>query len=430
MKKIFLLSILISHYVSAQQTLHLQDAVNMALKNNFDIQLAKNNADINTIYNNYGVAGGLPLVIATGNDAEQVTNLKQKLSNGTNTTKSGVTGNTLTAGISAGILLYNGMRVIATKNRLEQLELQGRELLNVQIENTIAAVTTQYYDVVRQQQYLQTIEASIDIARKRLEILETRQQVGLANNADIYQAQLDLNALLQSKLSQQLIIQQAKTDLLTLINAKEVSAVAINDTIIVDKNLHLDSVINNLDNNPLLIAAGQQIKINELVEKETAALRYPSLRLNSAINYNRSQSTAGFTLLNQTYGPSLSLSLSVPIYNGSLYVRQQKAAAINTENAVLQKQSIARENTGGAVKTFEAYSNALKQLDTEIENYKLSQQLLVLVFQKFQLRESTILDLKAAQQSFEESGYRLVNISFAAKTAETELKRLMYRLDF
>jgi outer membrane protein len=67
-------------------------------------------------------------------------------------------------------------------------------------------------------------------------------------------------------------------------------------------------------------------------------------------------------------------------------------------------------------------------LTTERENYKLSQQLLDLVLQRFQLRQATIVEVKNAQQSFEESGFRLVNLSYAAKASEIELKRLANQL--
>jgi hypothetical protein len=40
------------------------------------------------------------------------------------------------------------------------------------------------------------------------------------------------------------------------------------------------------------------------------------------------------------------------------------------------------------------------------------------------LRQATIVEVKNAQQSFEESGYRLINMNYAAKFSETELKRL------
>lgn len=63
-------------------------------------------------------------------------------------------------------------------------------------------------------------------------------------------------------------------------------------------------------------------------------------------------------------------------------------------------------------------------LETERKSADLSQRLLDLMVQKYSLRQATILELKQAQNSFEESGYRLVNLEFAAKAAEIELRRL------
>jgi outer membrane protein len=54
--------------------------------------------------------------------------------------------------------------------------------------------------------------------------------------------------------------------------------------------------------------------------------------------------------------------------------------------------------------------------------------LLELALQRFQFKQATIVDVKNAQQSFEASGYRLVNLNYAAKTAEIELKRLANEL--
>lgn len=430
MKKISVIFLFISNALCAQQTLHLQDAINIALRNSYDIQLAKNNVDINTIYNSYGYAGGYPLISGTANDNEQVTSLNQKLLTGTDINKSGVAANSLSTGVTAGILLYNGMRVVTTKKRLDELEQQSQQLLNVQIQNTIALVMTQYYDVVRQQSYMRTIDTSIAVAAKRLEIVKAQQQVGYANNADLYQSQLDLNALLQSKQTQQVIIDQAKTDFLTSLNLKPDSVILVTDTIVPDTGITLDSVMNNLSQNPEIIAANQQITINQFIEKETAAQRYPSLRFSTGFNYNRSQSAAGFTLLNQTYGPVVGLSLSIPIYNGSIYKKQQQVAEINTRNAELQKLTLERDYSSNAVKTFQSYQAALQQLETQKQNYVLAQKLLDLVIQKFQLRNATIVDVKNAQETFENAGYLLVNLSYTAKSAEIELKRLSYKLSF
>lgn len=408
----------------AQDTLHLQQAINIALKNSLDIQLAKNDLEASTILNNIGVAGGLPLVTAGVTDNEQVSNINQKLNTGVNIRRSGAAVNGLNSNLAVSMLLYNGNRVVATKSRLAQLQKQSQQLLNSQVQDIIGSVMTGYYDIVRQQSYLKTIEKSIDASNQQLQIVKARQDVGLANNADLFQAQIDLNALQQNQLSQQLIIEQAKTELLRLLTLRPDSAIAIRDTILVDKNLNLNQVLNSLQQNANILASDDQVRINELIVKETAALRYPSVRATTGYNFNRNQSAAGQLLLNQSYGPAVGLTVGIPIYNGSIFKRQQKVAEINVRNAQLSKQVLVRDYSSQAVKSFQSYASTLKQLETEQLNYTLSQQLLDLVLKRFQFKQATIVDVKNAQQSFEQSGYRLVNLNYAAKSAEIELKRL------
>ena len=408
----------------AQDTLHLQQAINIALKNSLDIQLAKNDLEASTILNNIGVAGGLPLVTAGVTDNEQVSTINQKLNTGVNINRNGAAVNGLNSNLAVSMLLYNGNRVVATKSRLAQLQKQSQQLLNSQVQDIIGSVMTGYYDIVRQQSYLKTIEKSIDASNQQLQIVKARQDVGLANNADLFQAQIDLNALQQNQLSQQLIIDQAKTELLRLLTLRPDSAIAIRDTILVDKNLNLNQVLNSLQQNANILASDDQVRINELIVKETAALRYPSVRATTGYNFNRNQSAAGQLLLNQSYGPAIGLTVGIPIYNGSIFKRQQKVAEINVRNAQLSKQVLVRDYSSQAVKSFQSYASTLKQLETEQLNYTLSQQLLDLVLKRFQFKQATIVDVKNAQQSFEQSGYRLVNLNYAAKSAEIELKRL------
>lgn len=407
-----------------QDTLHLQQAINIALKNSLDIQLAKNDLEASTILNNIGVAGGLPLVTAGVTDNEQVSTINQKLNTGVNINRNGAAVNGLNSNLAVSMLLYNGNRVIATKSRLAQLQKQSQQLLNSQVQDIIGSVMTGYYDIVRQQSYLKTIEKSIDASNQQLQIVKARQDVGLANNADLFQAQIDLNALQQNQLSQQLIIDQAKTELLRLLTLRPDTAIAIRDTILVDKNLNLNQILNSLQQNANILASDDQVRINELIVKETAALRYPSVRATTGYNFNRNQSAAGQLLLNQSYGPAVGLTVGIPIYNGSIFKRQQKVAEINVRNAQLDKQVLVRDYSSQVVKSFQSYASTLKQLETEQLNYVLSQQLLDLVLKRFQFKQATIVDVKNAQQSFEQSGYRLVNLNYAAKSAEIELKRL------
>ncbi len=411
--------------VSAQGKLTLPDAISIALKNSYNIQLAKDNVEIATINNNIGVAGGLPIVNAQIIDNEQVTSINQKFPDPSRDVKrDGVSANNLTGNITASILLYNGFRVKAAKSRLEELSRLNQGLLNAQIQNTLAAVNTSYYNVVRHQYFLKSINQSIEVSKNRLFILNSRKEVGLANNADIFQAQLDLNTLVQQAEAQTLVINQSKTDLLNLIFVNPDSSIVISDTIIIDRTINIGEIKSAAQKNPQLIASEQQIKINQYLEREVAALRSPTLRATTGFNLSNTTSAAGFILQNQSYGPQVGLNLAIPIYNGSINKRQQQVAEVNTRIAKTQRDNLLLTLETGVVKTYQTYTSTLDQLKTSKENYELSIKLLDLVMQRFQLGQATIIDVRVAQQSFETESFRLANLAFTAKVAEIELKRL------
>ncbi len=414
----------------AQVPLSLKNAIDTALQNNFDIQIAKNNAEINKINNTFGVAGGLPSVNAAAGDNRSVYNLKQKLSSGTNINQNNVKSNAYNAGISANIVLFNGFKVIATKGKLNYLLQQSELELNQQIQNTIAAIMITYYDILRQQSYLNIIQSSLDVSLRKLDIVKERYKVGMANEADLLQAQMDVNLSDQNYKSQEVIIEQDKTSLLQLMAVKQFPLITITDTIVIDVNIQKDSIINFLENNPQYLSAEQQIKINEQIVKELRSQRYPSIRINSGYNFTYSSSTAGFNLFTQNYGPSVGATLQIPIFNGTIYKTQQDAASINVRNAILQKESLLTSLKADAIKTYQTYESTLQQLKSQQTSYEDASKLVNIVVQRFRLNQATILDVKAAQNSFEDAGYMFVNLQYAAKIAEIELKRLIYRLTY
>jgi outer membrane protein TolC len=413
---------------ACSQKLSLPDAVNIGLKNSLDIQVSKNNVDIAVIFNYVGMAGALPVIAASGTDNYAYAGVNQHLNTGEVIKRDGANANNLQANLTAGILLYNGSRVLATRKRLAELETQSRDQLNSAVQNLMASVMTAYFDVLRQQGYTKTFEQAIDVARKKLTIVKTQMGVGLANNADLFQSQVDLNNLLQAQQTQQVIVDQAKTELLRLLTLNTDSAIIIDDSIQVDRDIKLGDVLSRLSSNPDILAADEQVRINQLIIKETAAQRYPTLRASTGYNYIGNNAGAGQLLLNQSYGPFVGLSLNIPIYNGDIYKRQQKIADINAKNATIQKEILMRDYSADVVKTFKAYTVTLQELESQRNNYRLAQQLLDLVIQRFQFHQATILEVTQAQQSFVTAAYSLVNYSFVAKAAEIELKRVSSQL--
>ena len=431
MKNIILsILLLVPIIAGAQVPVTITNAIDTALKNNYDIRIAKNNSEIGKINNTYGMAGGLPSVNASAGDNKSVLNLKQKTSSGIDISKNNVNSNSYNAGVTAGIVLFNGFRIIAVKGRLNLLQTQSELQLNQQIQTTIAAVMETYYDIIRQQSYLNIIQSSLDVSSKKLEIVNDRYRVGMANEADLLQAQMDLNTAQQNLKGQLLIIDQDKISLLQLMAVKQFFPVTLTDTISIDKSIRKDAIINYLENNPQYLSAEQQIKINEQIVKEQRAQRYPSIRVSAGYNLNYSSSSAGFNLFTQNYGPTMGATIQIPIFNGNIYKIQQQVASYNVKNATLQKESLFTALKAGAIKTYQSYESTLQQLDSQQKSYEDAGKLVNIVIQRFRLNQSTILDVKAAQDSFESAGYMFVNLQYAAKVAEIELKRLIYQLTY
>ena len=120
------LVILSRNHVVAQKTLTLNEAIQTALQNSYDIQLVENNLVIAKNNNNIGVAGGLPTITNTSTNNNTLTTINQTFPDANrNTSRNGVDGSTLNSAVTANIILFNGFRVQATKNRLESIERQN-----------------------------------------------------------------------------------------------------------------------------------------------------------------------------------------------------------------------------------------------------------------------------------------------------------------
>jgi len=427
-KRLFLFILIFNGYALSAQQLTLSDAISIALKNNYQIQIEKNNLKISTINNNKGVAGALPFVSMNASDQESRVDVNQRLNSGTEISRSGAYANSLNANITGSITLYNGYKITATQQRLQALQQQSEQILNAQIQNTISGVMLRYYTVIREQHYVSTIEKSIELVNKQLELVQSRKKIGLSNDAELFQSQIDLNTRTLELSTQQALVKQSQIELLNILEINPDSSMMISDSIFLKNDILLQDVLSSISKNPEITSLDHQIKINGLIEKEVASLRKPSLKLNTGYNLINNESTAGQLLLNRSYGPFVSMGLTVPIYNGSAYKRQQQTAAINTENAKLKKESSLNDQQAAAIKTYQSYITSREQMKTQEQTLQLSKQLVDLTLKRYELNSATAVEVREAQKSYEDASFRMINLVYLAKLAEIELLRLSYQL--
>ncbi|MDO7886615.1 TolC family protein [Hymenobacter cheonanensis] len=404
--------------------LTLHEALQTALKNSLDIQIGQNAVEVQRLQNTLGFAGGLPTLALAGSNNVVINNTNQEFNTGQTTIRTGARSTQYNFGLAGSYLLYNGGYVVANRKRLDELQQISELQLNSTVQNVLADVSLKYYAVVQQQRYIRTLQASVEVSRQKLRLIEARQAVGLANNADKFQAQLDLNAQLQTQGQQALAAEQATADLLRALTLDLTTPIALEDSIPVSRDLRWADIQASLVRNPALLAADRQVRVNELLERVARANRYPSLGINAGTNFARNQNAVGTTLFNQSYGPYAGLGLAVPIYSGGVNKRLVDVARVNTKTAELQRTALQQNYQLNARKAWEAYEQTLALVDTAEASYTTARNLLKLVQMRLDAGLSTLVDVRIAQQSYEDAGYRLVNYRYNAKAAEITLRQL------
>ncbi len=409
---------------SGQETFTIAQAIELALKSNYDIQIAKNELEIASRNNSVGNAGMLPIVNATVGDNYTLNNLNQKFTNGTEINRNNVTGNNINAGVALNWTLFDGLKMFATKGKLKRLEEIGELQFKDEMQTVVANVMNAYYDVVRAQQQVKAVEEAIKISEERVKLADMKFQVGSSSKVDLLQAKVDLNEQKSNLLAQKKNIEQRKGDLNNLLARNIETDFSVSDSIPFNE----PKLSTDLDKNFQLQTALKNVEVAKFEKKEAFSEFLPNLVGNLGYNYNRSNSTAGFSLFNQTYGLNAGFSLNIPLFNGLNTIRQNKVASIQILSSQFNAEKIRFQIKLSNYKALRDFVMAKEQLNLEIENIALADENQKIALERFRLAQSTAIELREAQISFVNAQTRLVNVRYAAKVAETELMRLQGEL--
>jgi len=193
-----------------QELLTPEEAIKIALQNNYSISIARNESEIAANNSDIGNAGFLPNLEATGSYSKSINNTKQEFFSGEQIERDGAKSSTLTAGISLNWTIFDGLRMFASLDRLKALNKTGELNFKFEVENNITDITTTYYNIVRLKEVLEVIQTNILISEERVKIAEDKLEVGSGSRFDLRQAQVNLNEDKSSFLREQLNLSQAK----------------------------------------------------------------------------------------------------------------------------------------------------------------------------------------------------------------------------
>jgi len=403
----------------------IEQAVELALKNNFDINIAKNSSQESINNNTLGNAGMIPRVDLNASGIFASNTTKQEFSNGLSVDKPGVQSKNITTGAYLTWTVFDGLKMFATHEKLQQLESMGELNAKIQIENTIVKVITAYYTIVMQKQMINGLKNNIDVSEERLKIAQKKFDIGAVSKVDVLQAKVDLNVLKSTLMRQNTLLSNAKADLNQLLIQPVDQDMSVTDSIPMMNQFKYEDLKNSIiANNSDLLFAQKNIEVSKSMIKEGKSTYYPKLNLNANYIFSRAQNQAGFSLLNQNLGVNLGFTASWTIFNGFNNVNNVKNLQLNLENTNYEYENLKTLTQLGLVKSFKKYQDDIAILQLEEENQVLAKENLDIALERFRLGASTSIELKVAQQSYEDSINSLSDARFNSKISETELLKL------
>ena len=410
---------------SAQEVLLLEDAVKIALANNYDIRLSSNVALISKNNVSLANAGILPTLGGNLSTNNAIQNSTQIQADGTQTQRTGAKNSNINYGVNLNWTIFNGFQMFARYAQLKELEKQSEANQQEAITMTISNVIRGYYDLVQQQQQIRANDSALSLSRYRLGIAATRYEIGQAARLEVLNARVDLNTDTTNYLNQLALYRNAK------IRLNEVMARDVNidfrvvDTIIIDRALVLDALLTQAQQqNPTLQSVLIGRRVAELNLKQVKGQRYPAIGLNTGYNFTESQSALGFATQNSGRGFNYGITASVNIFNGFLQRRNEQNAAILISNADLEYKKLALNISSQLSSGYQTYTTSLALVKLEESNADIARQNMEITLDKFRYGNITPLEFREAQRNYINAVVRFSNAQLQAKLAEVSLKEL------
>ncbi|MEO5643035.1 MAG: TolC family protein [Bacteroidia bacterium] len=423
-KMLLILQLVFPVLLMGQTLLTSDEALRIGLKNNFEILIAKNEQQADSILNSAGNAGMLPSVWLNAGYGINSNTIHQELTNGTEINSNNAGGTNLTAGIALSWTLFDGTKMFVTKRKLEQIEILGYYNFRANVLAVTSDILLSYYDIVRQQQQIDATDEIIKFNEERVKITDARFISGLGPKTDLLQAKIDLNIQKENRINLSILLDDSKRQLNTLL-ARDVNIVyTVEDSIILSPLADRAQLEQKMYGaNPALLAFKAQVEISKLAYRETRTQYYPKVALNAAYNFGRSENSAGFTLYNQTYGWSTGLTFSMPLYQGGRVNRESKVAKLDIQSTEYRFQQANLSASLELQNALSVYDGREKALALERENEKMAREGMMLALERLRLGQGNALEVAQAQSTLASSLFRVSAFNYDMKSAEIGVRR-------
>lgn len=426
--------------IQSQENLSKEEALAIALEQNFGILISRNTTEIEKNNSSLLNSGYLPSVALssggnyTGSDAEiafpeQVDDQGNPIPNRVFEDQETQRFN---AGINVNYTLFDGLGRKYTYKRLKEQYALSELQLRETIEFTILQLFEVYFNIAQLTESNAILQDNLAVSQERQKRAEYAFIHGQGNKLAVLNAQVDVTNdsinLIQTK--QQL--DNAKRDLNLLLNQPMEQAYSVDLSVNFVPEIQIESWLETAaENNVVLLKQERNYQINAYDIKIRQSGYLPTLGLVGSYgwNLNKSPASAFFPGTNNTtYSVGIGASLSWNLFDSGRTLTQVKNAKIALENQKIQEEETLLTFERNLRNAQQNYQNAVniytiqnKQVETGKYNFDRSQA-------QYKLGSITAIEFRQAQINLRNAQVQRAAAKYQAKLAELNLIQLSGQL--
>ncbi|MEX0945281.1 MAG: TolC family protein [Balneolaceae bacterium] len=444
--RILLLAILLTiPFISnAQTAITIEDAIQIALENNYQLKQAENNLSLSDNDILSAKADFLPSVSASYNATRRIGQQFDQ----TTVTFENVTTNSMGGNLNSGITLFNGFSNIVNLRRAntnKEIQIQESQRLR---ENIIFTTASRFLQVILNEELLRISRENLSVSRQQYEQIEAQVEVGRSPSVDLLnQASLVANDELLV-IQRENALENSITFLMRIMQDDsgrdyELIMPEVSDLNLIPIELNLEEMVETAMNNRRDLRAQELlIERNEFDESLARANLLPTLNASFGISgsYNErfrdidgSPLSFGEQFFDRNVNRFIGFSLQIPIFDNLSRRTSLQSTKINLRNSRLELDNIKYQINEEVRQAYTDYQSIVKELESSNTALIASERAYETEVQRYEVGASTLIELNQANANFVEAQSNRIqtiyNFVFQEKVLEFYLGRLTASMD-
>jgi outer membrane protein len=395
---------------SQERTLTLQEAINIALENNFQLKQAENNRGLANTRVRSAQADFLPNLNASVSGSRTVGRqfVEEDASFDDRTTYG------LSGGFSTNVTVFAGFRNIANLRRAEA-DRASEELAFERLkENIMFETASRYLQVVLNEELLNISKATLDASKSQLEQVRAQVEVGSRPTVDLYNQEATVANDELAVIQRENAFEVSKAQLIRIMQDDRISEVitsmpSTDELSLMPVDLNLNELISAaLETRSDYRAQEFDIESNKQNYRISRAQYLPTVTASAGINSRYSDQISfmgdrvsfGDQFFDQNISRNLGFNIQIPIFTRWNTRTNVEASYVQLRNSELQLDNVRFQITEEVRQAYSDYQSIAKELESTQKALIAAERAYETEQQRYEVGSTTLIELNLANAAY------------------------------